>query len=348
MKALVRYGVEPDEFGIQTVGDPKPGVGEVVLRVGACGVCGSDLGQYRRQLGSARGLPRIPGHEFSGVVVELGEDVTDFRIGDRVVCETAADVCGKCELCRTGNYNLCRSRLGYGFSVDGAFAEYVATPVRALHRVPDGLSLEGAALTEPACVAYNAVGVHTHIHAGDTVVVIGSGTIGLMALQVAHLFGATTYLVGVSGDEKRLEAARRLGAEDVFKSDETDVNAVVQERTDGLGAHVVVDAVGGVPATLELALRLVRPLGQITKIGWFHGPVPFSLDALLAKTVRLQGSFSHTWPTWERCLRLMADNKIQTAPMASHILSLDEWATGYELSISREAVKAVIRPNGAI
>jgi len=348
MKALVRYGVEPDEFGIQTVADPHPKAGEVILRVGACGICGSDLGQFRRRLSSPQGLPRIPGHEFSGVVVEVGEGVTDFHLGDRVVCETAADVCGKCELCRTGNYNLCRSRKGYGFSVDGAFAEYVAAPVRALHRIPEGLSLERAALTEPACVAYNALGVHTHLRAGDTVVVIGSGTIGLMALQVARLFGATTYLVGVSGDEKRLEAARSLGAEEVFKSDVTDVYALVKERTDGLGAHVVVDAVGGVPATLELALRLVRPLGQITKIGWFHGPVPFSLDALLSKTVRLQGSFSHTWATWERCLRLMAENKIQTTPLISHLLPLDEWETGFELSLNREAVKAVIQPNGAI
>jgi alcohol dehydrogenase/L-iditol 2-dehydrogenase len=99
---------------------------------------------------------------------------------------------------------------------------------------------------------------------------------------------------------------------------------------------------------MELALRIVRPLGQITKIGWFHGALPFSLDALLAKTVRLQGSFSHTWPTWERCLRLMNENKIQTTPIASHILPLDEWARGYELSINREAVKAVIQPNGAL
>lgn len=348
MKALVRYGVEPDEFGLQSVADPKPGVGEVVLRVAAGGICGTDLGQYRQRLGSTRGLPRIPGHEFGGVVAELGEGVHDFRVGDRVVCETAAEICGTCELCRTGNYNLCRSRLGYGFSVDGAFAEYVKTPVRALHRIPDGLSFVGAALTEPACVAYNAVGVHTRIQAGDTVVVIGSGAIGLMALQVARLFGAATYVVGVSGDEKRLEVARRLGAEGAFLTDETDVNAVVQERTGGLGAHVVVDAVGGVPATLELALRLVRPLGQITKIGWFHGAIPFSMDALLAKTVRLQGSFSHTWPTWERCLRLMAENRIQTAPMATHVLALDEWETGYQLAISREAVKAVLLPNGAL
>lgn len=347
MRALVRYGVEPDEFGIQTVPDPQPGAGEVVLRVGACGICGSDLRQYRRRLDSARNLPRIPGHEFSGVVVELGEGVTEFQIGDRVVCETAAEVCGQCELCRTGNYNLCRFRKGYGFSVDGAFAEYVKAPVRALHRIPDGLSLEGAALTEPACVAYNAVGVHTHIHPGDTVVVIGSGAIGLMALQVALLFGARTYLVGVTGDEKRLEAARALGADDVFNVDETDVFAVVRDQTDGLGAHVVVDAVGGVPSTLELALRVVRPLGQITKIGWFHGPVPFSMDALLAKTVWLKGSFSHTWPTWERCLRLMAENKIQTIPLISHILPLDEWTTGYELSIRREAVKAILQPHGA-
>jgi alcohol dehydrogenase/L-iditol 2-dehydrogenase len=348
MRALVRYGVEPEEFGVHTVADPAPSAGEVVIRVGACGVCGSDLGPYRRRLHAGANLPRIPGHEFSGAIVAVGPHVDDFRVGDRVTCETAAEICGTCELCRTGNYNLCRRRRGFGFNVDGAFAEYVRAPVRCLHRVPEGVSYQSAALTEPACVAYNAVGVHSRVQPGDVVVVIGSGPIGLMALQSARLFGARTLLVGVSGDEKRLEAAREVGADVVLKSDETDVLPIVLEQTDGLGAALVVDAVGGVPATMELALRLVRPLGQITKVGWFHGALPFSLDALLGKTVRLQGCFSHTWPTWERCLRLMAEGQLRTTPLISHALPLDDWAQAYELSIRREAVKAMICPNGDI
>jgi len=348
MRALVRYGAEPEEFGVLDVKDPSPGVGEVLLRVGGCGVCGSDLGQYGKRLGHTGHLPRIPGHEFGGEIVAVGPGVESYRVGERVVCETAASICGECELCRTGNYNLCRKRQGFGFSVDGAFAEYVVCPTRSLHRIPDGVSYVAASLTEPACVAFNAVGIHTDIRPGDVVLVIGSGAIGLMALQVARLFGATTILAGVAGDEKRLAAAAQLGADVVMKSDEQDVAEIARERTDGLGAHVVVDAVGGTPSTMELALRVVRPLGQITKIGWFHGPLPFSLDALLAKTVRLQGSFRGTWPTWERCLRLIADGKIRTEPMTSHILGLDDWSLGYELSISREAVKAVITPNGAM
>ena len=344
MRALVRFDSEPKQLEVREVETPTPDEGQVLIKVSACGVCGSDLSVYK---GSSRRTPLVPGHEFSGEVAEVGKGVKNYKSGDRVTCETAAWVCGECALCRTGNYNLCRKRIGYGFGVDGAFAEYVVAREGALHHVPQNLDLWKASLTEPACVAYNAVGVHSRVEPGDQVVVIGTGCIGLMATQVVRMFGGKPIVVGVSGDEKRLDASKRLGATQVYKSDETDVYEAVMDQTDGIGVPLVVDAVGGVPATVELALRLVRPLGQITKVGWFHGAPNFNMDALLGKIVTLQGSFSHTWPTWERCLQLLADNEILSDEMVSHKLPLDQWRDGYEWSMSREAVKAVICPNDA-
>jgi alcohol dehydrogenase/L-iditol 2-dehydrogenase len=328
-----------------SIPDPDPGPGEVVIAVAAAGLCGSDLEAYHQRLATSTPLPRVPGHEFSGRIVALGAGVEGWSVGDRVVSETAAYVCGTCALCRCGQYNLCPQRRGFGFAVDGAFAPYVRVPVRCLHRVPDRLPLHLAALTEPTCVTYNAVVEKSTVVPGDFVVVVGSGTIGLLALQWARSSGADVALVGISGDEARLGVARELGAVATWDALKNDVDTAVRERTDGLGVPFVVDAVGGSALSMDLALRIVRPAGQITKIGWFAGTTNPTMDALVAKAVRLQGSFSHTWPMWERCLQLLAAGTIQLAPIVSDDLPLSRWQDGYARSESREAVKVIFRPH---
>src|SRR5947208_3083405 len=157
MKALARVAHEPGALEMCSIPDPDPGPGEVVIAVTAAGLCGSDLEAYPQRLASTTPLPRVPGHEFSGRIVALGVGVEGWSVGDHVVSETAAYVCGTCALCRSGQYNLCPWRRGFGFGVDGAFAPYVRVPVRCLHRVPASLPLHLAALTEPTCVTYNAV-----------------------------------------------------------------------------------------------------------------------------------------------------------------------------------------------
>jgi L-iditol 2-dehydrogenase len=267
-----------------------------------------------------------------------------WTIDDRVVSETAAYVCGQCALCRAGQYNLCPHRLGFGFDVDGAFAPYVRVPARCLHRVPAHLPLHLAALTEPVCVTYNAVVDKSTITPGDLVVIVGSGTIGLLALQWARVRGATVAVVGITGDEARHSVARQLGAAATWDALTDDIDAAVRARTDGLGAPLVIDTVGGAASSLDLALRIVRPAGQITKVGWFAGATNRNMDQLIAKAVRLQGSFSHTWPMWERSLALLAEGAIQLAPIVSDVLPLACWQDGYARSQSRSAVKVVFEP----
>lgn len=347
MEALARVRHEPGALELYTLPDPTPGPDEVVVAVAAAGLCGSDLEAYHMTLDPMTPLPRVPGHEFAGRIAAVGPGVTGWADGDCVVSETAAFACGRCALCRIGQYNLCPWRRGFGFDVDGAFAPYVRVPTRCLHRVPDGLPLHHAALTEPVCVTYNAVVEKSVVAPGDAVVVIGSGTIGLLALQWAQCRGGRVALVGVTGDEARLAAARRLGAVATYDALVDDVDAAVHETTDGLGVPLVVDTVGGAAASMDLALRLVRPAGQITKVGWFAGTTNRTMDLLVAKAVRLQGSFSHTWPMWERSFAALADGTIEVAPIISDDLPLERWEDGYARSISKAAVKVVFRPTGA-
>jgi L-iditol 2-dehydrogenase len=343
MRAVVNFSDQPGSVELRELPDPQPGRGQVLLRVRAVGVCGSDLHQWHGPVGWAVNYPVVLGHEFAGEIAAIGPDVTGWQVGDRVTCETAAEICGVCEYCRTGNYNVCPQRRGFGYGVHGAMATYVVARQGLLHHIPEGVSFEEAALTEPASVAFNAIVEKSHPRPGDLIVIIGPGPIGLMALQVARLFSPLhLVMIGLARDEARLELAQRLGADRIVVADREDAVQAVRQLGDGLGAHLVVDAVG-ISETLRQSLELVRPNGQITKIGWGRAPVGFSLDPLIAKAATLQGSYSHTWPTWERVLQLMARGSLN-ARVISQTFPLEEWRAGFERMDSLAIAKAVLLP----
>lgn len=344
MKAVVNYAGGPGSVELRDVQVPQlAGPKDIIIQVMAAGVCGSDLHMYHDSQGFPVRRPVTLGHEYSGVVVETGSEVTLFRKGDRVVSETPAYVCETCVYCRTGQYNLCPSRKGYGVLEDGAMAQYLRTREAICHRIPDNVSFEAAAMTEPACVAYNAVAHHSHIRPGDDVVVIGPGPIGLMVVQAAKLFspGRLT-VVGTAKDRNRLEVARRFGADRVVVADECDVVAEIRGYGDGLGPDLVLDAVG-ISVTLRQSVELVRPGGQITKIGWGPAPVGFSLDPLIQKAARLQGSFSHNWPMWEKVLLLMAKGVIDPLPMTKSY-PIDDWKRAFDEMDSLAHAKSILLP----
>ena len=208
MIALVNYAREPGSVELREIPVPQIGEDDVLLSVDAVGICGSDLHQYHGKNSWSVNYPVVLGHEFAGVVAGLGSRVFGFREGDRVVSETAAVLPRDSALIRQGLYNLEPGRLGFGYGVDGAMATFVKVPARCLHHVPPSLTQEKAALTEPCCVAYNAVCVNSHIRPGQSVAVIGPGPIGLLCAAMAKLAGAGHLLViGAPVDAKRL--ARR-------------------------------------------------------------------------------------------------------------------------------------------
>jgi len=343
MTALVNYGPENGAVALREVPLPAPGPGEALLRVRAVGTCGSDLHQYHGTQSWPVNWPVTLGHEFCGEVAELGAGVMGWAIGDRVACETAARVCGVCALCRTGRYNLCPHRLGFGYGVDGAAAPYVTARAALLHRIPANVSWEEAALTEPCSVAANAVLEQSAPRPGDTAVVLGPGPVGLLctallaATRPSHLIVA-----GLTRDATRLELARHYGATRTVASDVDDPVAVIREIGDGLGADLVID-VSGVSATLKTAIELVRPAGQVTKVGWGREPLGYSIDPLVQKAATLRGSFSHTWATWERVLRLLGDGTLDVRPLIT-TYPLEQWQEAFARMERGEIAKAVLIP----
>jgi L-iditol 2-dehydrogenase len=344
MLGLVNYAKEPFSVELREVSMPEIGEDDVLLRVQAASICGSDLHQYVGNHSWQVNYPVILGHEFAGIVASAGNRVKAFREGDRVVSETAALLPSDSAFIRKGLYNLEPKRLGFGYGVDGAMASFVKVPARCLHHVPKSLPLEKAALTEPCCVAYNAVCVNSQLRPGDTVVIIGPGPIGLLCAVMAKLSGAGhLVVVGIPADKKRLEVARQLGADTILDVPSKDVVEWVRNLDDGYGVDLVVDA-AGVSPSLKLALDIVRPAGQITKVGWGPEPLDFSLDQLVQKAVTLQGSYSHNWPIWEKVLSLLSSGKIDLGPVLNRISPLSEWRGTFDEMRSGAIVKGVLKP----
>ena len=342
--AVVQYALEPMAVEIREVSVPEIGDEDVLLAVGAVSVCGSDVHQAYNTHSWPVNVPVTLGHEFGGTIAKLGRAVKGFREGDRVVSETAAVICGACAMCRSGRYNLCPTRKGFGYGVDGAMAEYVKVPGRCLHPVPASLSFDLACLTEPHAVAYNAMCVNVTIRPGDVVVVLGPGPIGLLCARMAALSGANPLvMIGLTADAERLETARRLGATHVVNAQVDDLDAIVR-GLNPLGADVVCDASGS-SRTLAAALRLVRPDGQVTKVGWSPEPLAVDLNPLVQKNVRLQGSFSHNWPIWERVLHLLASGLTGAEHIIGLRAGLSGWREAFDAMHEGRVIKSVLLPD---
>lgn len=336
--AVVNFAPDRGSVELREVAVPEIGSGDVLLEVANVGVCGSDLHQWTGDHSWPVNYPVVLGHEFGGTIVAVGDSVTGWQEGDRVVSETAAIIDPDSPLTRRGLYNLDPSRKGFGYGVNGAMTRFVRVPARILHRVPSGLSFEQASLTEPCCVAYSAVVKNARIEPGDRVVVLGPGTIGILCAALARLCGAEVAVVGLPTDHTRLEVAKQYGCEIIMG----DAKEWALSR-DGLGCDGVVDAAGA-SATLRIALDLVRPAGWIAKVGWGPQPLNFSLDPLVQKNVTLQGSFSHNWPIWERVLALLTSGQLDVRPIIGGVWPLEQWHDAFEHMHTGAVVKSVLAP----
>jgi L-iditol 2-dehydrogenase len=336
--AVVNFSSAPGSVELRELSRPEPGPEDVILAVEAVGVCGSDLHQWTGAHSWKVNYPVVLGHEFAGRIAAVGVAVRGWSEGDRAVSETAAVIDPDSPLTREGLYNLDPSRRGFGYGVDGAMTRFVRVPGRCLHRVPDALPMEIAALTEPCCVAFNAVINNARVRPGDRVVVLGPGPIGILCAAMARLAGAEVALVGLERDRTRLEVAKGYGCEPIVG----DASAWARER-DGLGADGVIDAAGA-SAALKAALEMVRPNGWISKVGWGPQPLGFSLDPLVQKNITLQGSFSHNWSIWERVLALLASGRFDVRPILGGVWALEAWHDAFEKMHAGEIVKAVLRP----
>jgi L-iditol 2-dehydrogenase len=341
MPAVVKTARGEGNVGLRELAAPAPGPGQVLLAVRAAGICGTDLHIVHDEFPTQP--PVVLGHELAGEVAAVGEGVSTVTVGDRITTETYFQLCGTCRFCRGGQPNLCPERRSIGSAVNGGFARFVVVPERNVHRLPEGLSYQEAALSEPlACVVHGALEL-PKVTAGDVAVVSGPGAIGLLTLQVARAAGATVIVLGTSADRRRLALAKELGALRAIDIDEEDPGPIVRELSGGWGADVVFECSGAGPAALGL-LQLARRGGQYAQIGLFGKPVAWDLDQVCMKELRVTGSNASVPSAWRTALRLLADGSVRTAPLISDVYPLTGWAEAFQRFERREGVKLLLDP----
>ncbi len=344
MKALVKTAKGPGNIEVRDVPEPKPGPGQVKIEVAACGICGTDIHVWHDTF--PYWPPVILGHEFAGTIVELGPQCAHYAVGERVVAEPHTKACGVCPLCRTGNIQICPHKRSPGWGIDGGMARYVCMPETLLHRIPADMSWDQAVVVEPTANAVTDLLGRTGVTAGDNVVVVGPGPIGLMAALVARAAGAhKVILVGTPGDkERRLPAAQALGFHDIIVVGEQDPAQAVLDLTGGLGADVVAEC-SGAPRAIAGTVDLVRKRGKICVIGLTgNRMVELPWDKFAFKVVDLNFNLSTEYSSWDRTIRLIHSGAVPAEKLITHRAPLDEWESVFKDIEGLRALKALLIP----
>ncbi len=343
MKALLY--TKPYTFEYSDVPDPVIGDDDVLVRIEACGICGSDVHGFTGKTGR-RLPPLIMGHEAAGIVEGMGKNARGFEKGDRV-CFDSTVYCNKCEPCLRGQFNHCEKRQVLGVSVPsfkrhGTFTEYVAVPWWIVFKIPDELSFVDAALLEPAAIGTHAAN-RASITGDDTVVIIGAGTIGLFILQGCRLRGASKVIVA-DINEFRLDLAKQLGADILVNPAESDLRETVLAETEGKGADVALEAVG-YAKTFADAVSLVKLGGHVVAVGNVEKMAEFDLQQFIARELTFTGSYASSGE-FSQCIDLVASGKINVEPLISEVLPLAEGAGAFDrlLKAEENLLKIVLEP----
>ena len=344
MKAIVKHAKGEGNIELREVPEPEPGRKEVRIRVKAAGICGSDLHIYHGDIQIPMKPPFIIGHEFSGTIDKVGEEVNRWQQGDRVTAENSHTVCGDCRYCRTGDYNLCPGRLATGYVFDGAFADLCVVPEERVHLLPDNVDFLAGALSDPSACAFHAVQELTGIAAGDRVLITGPGPMGLFSLQYAKANGAQVIVAGKKRDVERLGLARELGADLTVNIDTEILEEELKKNMNSEEVDVFLEC-SGKQSALRLGLELLRKQGKYTQIGIFGSPIDVDMDQLVYKEIRATGSFSQKYTAWAEAIRFASSGKIKVRPLITDILPLEKWAEGFRKFESGEAIKVVFRPD---
>ena len=343
MKALTLTAY--NEFAFDDVPQPEAGADEVLVRIKACGICGSDVHGYDGTSGR-RIPPVIMGHEASGEIAAVGSGVTGWKVGDRVTFDSTV-YCGTCDYCQQGQVNLCTHRRVLGVSCgeyrqDGAFAEYVKIPARILFALPDHLTYEQAAFCEPLSIALHAV-ERVQPRPGDTALVIGAGVIGLLVLQVLKMKGCRRVFVS-DLNEARLAIALATGADEVFVPTACDVTGEMLLRTQGEGCDVTMECVG-FGAAVRTAIDAVRKGGRVGLVGNLAATCDLPLQQVVTREISLHGSCASSGE-YQAAVDALAQGLINTAPLLSAVAPLEEGGAWFDrLHAGREPlIKVILQP----
>jgi 2-desacetyl-2-hydroxyethyl bacteriochlorophyllide A dehydrogenase len=330
----------PGQLEIKSIPMPEPGYEELVVKVHACGVCGTDVNLYAGKYSA--NWPVVLGHEFAGEVVEVGPG-TDLEIGARVTADPN-ESCGSCYWCHSGQPTHCQKMAAYGVLRDGAFAEYISVGIRGTYPIPPNLDYELATFAEPVSCALRGAD-RAGYRPGETAIIIGDGTMGLIHVQLAAQSGLSRLIVVGHHDEKLL-LAKKLGATETINAKHADVHRQVLELTDGVGTDVVMEVVGKPPA-VELALRLAKKGGRIVIFGFAPegATATFSPFEVLSRELTILGGWVNPY-TFPRAIDLLTSGKVDVRPFLTTHLSLEEARKGIELMMDKPQgfIKAMVRP----
>lgn len=342
MKALIKYAAGDGNVDVFDVAEPSVGENLVKVEVGFCGVCGTDIHVLHDTFRNYP--PVILGHEFAGSVVEVGANVTSVAVGEKVAGLGATAVtCGKCEYCLSGNFIFCSNRRGMGHGVNGGFARYVVMRPDQLYRVPEELSLEEAALSEPFAAAIQAVTEVTKVRIGDVALVSGPGPMGLLCLKLLVAEGVKTIVAGTQGDEVRLEAACRFGASAVIQVGEQNLLDAVRQVTGTRGVDVAFECAGH-ESSVRGCVEALRPMGRYTQVGICGREITFPIDQIFYKQLKLAGSICYTAQTWNRMVKIYAQGRVRINDLISNKLPISEWRTAFDLCTEKRALKVLLYP----
>ena len=355
MLAIVNHG--PQDYRLERIKTPRAKANELVIRIGACGVCASD-GKCHSGAGMFWGgngnppwvkAPVVPGHEFFGYVVEAGEGAEEHfgvKLGDRVIAEQIVP-CGKCRFCRSGSYWMCETHNIFGFQrevAEGGMAEYMVLPPTSLvHKIPESMSLDDASIIEPLACAIHTV-KRGDIELDDVVVIAGAGPLGLMMTQIAHL-KTPKKLIVVDPVESRLELARQYGADLTINPAKEDVDAIVRSLTDGYGCDVYIEATGN-PAGVTQGLQIIRKLGRFVEFSVF-GKETTADWSIIGDRKELDIRGSHLGPyAYPIAIDLLDRGLATSRGIVTHKYSLNDWEAAFEQAHSSESIKVLIIPEG--
>lgn len=336
----------PGDCQVMDIQEPRPAPGDIVIRVKAAAICGTDLRIIAGKKKKGVRFPSVIGHEFAGEVVEAGEGVAAYRPGDRVAADPVIP-CRGCAYCRTGRENVCLNRTAIGYEYDGAFAEYLRIPAAAIEagnvmRIPEGMSYDGGALAEPLACVLNGQ-KNAGVHLGDAVLILGSGPIGLMHMLLAKAAGASVVAVSEPNPARRLRA-KEIGADVVIDPATEDPGEVMRSLTDGLGADVAILAIG-VPALANDALGYVRKGGRVNLFAGFSvgDMATFDVNLVHYNEIGVSGASALSRSGYETAFKLIASGAIPVERLVSDRFALDDFKEAVALAESGKALKIMVR-----
>ena len=362
MKALTRYCSDKGEFGGYHYIDlpiPECGDDDIIIKLKAAAICGADMKHWYADIDGSNTsdeLDSVRGHEFAGEIVQVGKNVKKWHVGQRIVSDNSGRACGDCPECEKGDFMLCEHKSGLGldknykvFGGSGGFAKYAKIPGEilqvhhhAIWEIPEGIKYEEAAVLDPICNAYNAVAQQSSLLPGQDVVVFGTGPLGLFAVQIARIMGAVNIvMVGLEDDVKeRFPIAMEVGATHCVNGSKEDVVARCLEicGRDNLG--LVVEC-SGANIALQQSLQMLRPNGEIVRVGMGYKPLEFSINNITEWNKSIIGHQAYDSTSWRESIRLLQAGQIKVQPMITHRLGLSEWKEGFTAMANKSAVKVI-------